>query len=361
MDNDYSRSYYILICSYPHLISHKLRPLKASFKAIQDLHFDGLPNKYINYTMTRMQGSQYLMQALDENADKHNSYCVDINTLKANRLELNSGKFINCFIEGEYMLLVGHYESMAIYKDLHNMGIVKFKSNANTSTNYMPVRSRYAQQAGQTVYSLNEGGCLSRIEWQDIKDGMYLKTLVKSNMRHFYADIGLGLATVNVHGSLSLAGGIEVDLTTKVDSKAKWTIMTCIAECWIVSGEYDGQAIMASICKKGAIKSTLKLKLTSNGYKNRDGRKYGGIFKLHNAFVRGRRGIMLVIESDGCCHLISVAYGRMSKLQSIDSIVPDLMKIKSDRIVHSVIATGIEGEFIAGGQNWTRRVSLKLK
>ena len=93
--------------------------------------------------------------------------------------------------------------------------------------------------------------------------------------------------------------------------------MTCITQYWIVSGDIDseGQAVMASIGKKGDIKSTLRLKLTSNGYKNEYlGLEFGGIYSVHQAYVRGRRGIMMAIERDGCCHLISVAYGRMSRL-----------------------------------------------
>ena len=100
--------------------------------------------------------------------------------------------------------------------------------------------------------------------------------------------------------------------------------MTCIAKCYIACGDLnldlDCYAILAGISKQGDIKSTLKLKLTSSDHKN-GGREFTGIYSLQNAFFRGRRGIMLAIERDGCCHLISVVYGRMSKLQSIDSIV----------------------------------------
>ena len=205
---------------------------------------------------------------------------------------------------------------------------------------------------------------LYRIDWQDITDGKYCKTLVKSKVKRFYVDKGLGLATVNIDGTLNLAIEAEVDLRVNVDSKAEWTILTCIAKFWIVSGDRDieGMAIMVSISKKGDIRSIFKLKLTSNGYKNRQNLEYAGIYSLHQAYVRGRRGIMLAIERDGCCHLISVAYGRLSKLQSIDSIVNvDVVKDEWYRVVMSVTATGTEGEFIIGGIYWTKRITLRLK
>ena len=122
----------------------------------------------------------------------------------------------------------------------------------------------------------------------------------------------------------------------------------------------------------GDIRYSLKLNLTSNGYKrenNEDGdagiqyerTECTGIFTLHQAYVRGGRGIILAIERDGCCHLISTANGRLSKLQSIDSIVPRVIDDKCERVVLNVTATGNKGQFIVGGWRWTKLISVKLK
>ena len=181
---------------------------------------------------------------------------------------------------------------------------------------------------------------------------------------HFYVDGRLGLATLNVDNTLTLPVGTEVNLKAKVDFEATWTIVTCIAKCWIASGDrdLDGYAIMASISKQGKARKPFKLKLTSNGYENSDGRQFAGIYSLHQAYIRGRRGIILAIERDGCCHLISVAYGRMCKLHSIDSIINvDAVKYNCHRMVMSMNATDIKGEFFAGGIGWIRRISFKLK
>ena len=154
--------------------------------------------------------------------------------------------------------------------------------------------------------------------------------------------------------------------------------MACIAKWWIACGDRDlktdGHAIMASVNDKGDIRSTLTLKLTSNGYVNKftdpfgdksieyEDLEFAGIYSLHNVYVRGRRGIMLAIERDGCCHLISVMYGIMSKLQSIASIVNvDVVDNERDRIVTSVTDTATDGEFIAGGWNWSKLIRIKLK
>ena len=351
----------MLIRSYAHIRSLEL---KAYFKAIKDLHFDGLPKFYENQSMTRMQGNRYLMHAYNRYGEENESYCLNVDTLKAERLGLKISRIINCFVEGDYTLLVRHGKSMLILEDLREIDEIEFDAKYYLCKNVSLLRGRHAQQVSRSVYAADNYACLYRIDWQDIKDGKYDKTLVKENVENFYLDRRLGLATLNLNHTLSLPDLTEVDLKAKVGSIFRWTIVTCIAKCWIVCGDlFHSEAIMATIDRQGEIKSALKLKLTSNGYKNRDGRKFEGIFTLQKAFVRGRRGIIFAIERDGYCHLISVNYGRLSMLQSIDSIVNlDVNKNRmSDRIVMTVTATGTEGEFIVGGVRWTRRISLKLK
>ena len=364
MSNNHYKLENILISSRAHLRSLEL---KAYFKGTKDLHFDGLPNHYSINTMTRMQGNRYLANVRNLDTLRHESHCLNVDTMTTERLEVKTGDNTNnCFVEGQYMLVVRHTEPIAILRGLQDIGIIEFKGKQEFCKNNCLIYGMYEQHVGHRVYAVDNNAHLYRIEWQDIKDGKYVKTLEKENVKHFYVDKGLGLATVNVAGTLSLASDTKVDLKAKVDSKATWTIVTCIAKCWIVCGdldlETDGHAIMAGISKQGYIISTLKLKLTSNGYINNNDIKFAGIYSLHQAYVRGRRGIMLSIERDGCCHLISAIDGRLSNLQSIGSIVPlDVVEIGDNRVVNCVTATAIEGEFIAGGFGWTRRINVKLK
>ena len=348
----------MLIRSYAHLRSIEL---KAYFKANKDLHFDGLPNEYIISSMTRMQGSRYMVDGFKNDVGRHASYCFD--TMKPEILEINISDSISCFVEGQYMLVTRDSQPIAILRNLINIGQIDIYIKLEHCKNWQPISGRYAQQAGHSVYALDKYARLYRIEWQDIKDGKYCKTLVKENVENFYVDARLGLATVNMNGILSATCGTQVDLKAKVDSDATWTMVTCISKCWLVCGDRDGHTIMAGIEKKGYTTSTLKLKLTSNGYKNRKGiAEFAGIYSLQNVFTKGRRGIMLAIERDGCCHLISVMYGRLSKLQSIASIVNvDVVEDEKNHIVSYVTATGSKSEFIAGGIGWTKRIILKLK
>ena len=356
----------MLISSSAHFRSVEL---KATFKATKDLHFKGLPKGYSSHSMTRMQGNRYLINVTNCDVDECESYCVDVDTMTAERLKLNTDYVItNSFVDGEYVLLVVRYgEPIAIMRGLVEIVQIEFRAKYERCKNNHDIFGRWSQQTGHSVYALDDDARLYRIEWQDIKDGKYVKTLVKEDVENFYIDGRLGLATVSRNDLLCLPSDTEVDLKAKVDAKATWTIVTCIAQCWIACGERDlgsvGQSIMASINMQGRVRKPLKLKLTSNGHKNYKGLiQFAGIYSLHNVFTRGRRGIMLAIERDGCCHLISVMYGRLSKLQSIASIVNvDVNDRERDRIVMSVTATGIEGEFIVSGDRWTRLISLKLK
>ena len=330
---------------------------KSCFKDIKDLKFEDMPDGYVNYFMARVQGSQYLMNA------GLGCYFVDIDSLTAKDADIDNYYYdlANFFIDGEYMLLVGITGKMAILRDLQYIGQIEFRAKHESCKNSDIIRGRYAQQVGKTVYAVDLLGRLYRIEWQDIKECIDQKKLIKSHVQNFFVDKILGMAIVDRTGTLYLDNEVEVDLK-KVKTEAKWTIVTCIAKCWIVSGDHDDQAIMASISKKGDIRSTLKLKLTSNGYMDMDGLKYAGIYALWKVYATGMRGIMMAIERDSCCHLISVDYGRLTVLQSIDSIVPlDVVEDKFKRIVMSVTSTAKRGQFIFGGFEWTRLIIVKYK
>ena len=319
MANDRFRLENMLIRSYQHFRSFKL---SASFKAIDDLHFEGMPDNYTIYATNRTQGSQYLMNVFDYDSRKHDTYCVDVDNSIAKRLELAIEDMTDCLVEGEYLLVLRYRQSMAIFRDLIEIGHIKLDVKHEVDKNCDLIRGRYAQQVGQTMYAVDKYGCLCRVEWQDVKDGKYCKTPVRWNVKIFYVDRRLGLATVNTNNSLYLSTGTNVDLGQKVEYYATWTIVTSIAKYWIVSGDLHSQAVIACINKKGEVRSKIELKKTSNGYVNREGREYenhdssidseqneyasidsedndyAGIYSLHEAYVGGRRGIMMAIERD---------------------------------------------------------------
>ena len=116
-----------LICSYPHLKSFKLN---GTFKAIEDLHIEGLSNNYENHSMTRVQDSLYLMNALNNDTGKYESNDIDIDSLNAKRLDLDINDVSSCFVENDYMLVARVYGSMKILRGLQEIGQIEFNGKA---------------------------------------------------------------------------------------------------------------------------------------------------------------------------------------------------------------------------------------
>ena len=111
--------------------------INAYFKDTNDLHFDGMHDDYANYSMTRMQGSQYLMHVED------GIYCVDIEKLSADGLlEMKNDRIIKCFIEGEYMLVVRHISPMAILRNLQEIGQIELIGKYKFCKNIEHIRGR---------------------------------------------------------------------------------------------------------------------------------------------------------------------------------------------------------------------------
>ena len=182
--------------------------------------------------------------------------------------EYNEGS--DLLVAGQFTMVIPYTEGkysdfIEILKDLIKIADIELDVMYKECKNGYVIQGRYIQQVGNVVYALDKEADLFQIKWQYIKDGQYCKTEVGSCVKHFFVDKRLRLATIQLDDTLSLPGGSKKDLQT-IDSKTEWKIVTCIAKCWIVSGDLDGQAIIAGISNQGKLRSTLKLQLTSNGY-----------------------------------------------------------------------------------------------
>ena len=98
-------------------------------------------DNYANFYITRMQGSQYLMYT-----GYMGNYCVDMNTLKANKHLEGYCKLINIFIEGKYMLVVNFRDPITILRDLQMIGEIEFSPKSEICKNDQRIRGRYEQQ-----------------------------------------------------------------------------------------------------------------------------------------------------------------------------------------------------------------------
>ena len=83
-----------------------------------------------------------------------------------------------------------------VIRDLQKIGEIEVTGNYKMCKYNQLLVGQWVQKTDQFVYFVNiSDHGLYRMEWQDIKDGKYFKTLVKPDVEHFFADKGLGLAT----------------------------------------------------------------------------------------------------------------------------------------------------------------------
>jgi len=117
------------------------------------------------------------------------------------------------------------------------------------------------------LYIIGNNEDLVNFKWSDLKQGNFdNKVIVDANVSDFYCD-KKGVAILKTDGTLKLPDGTLTDLK-KIHAEAKWTLVTKAANHWIVSGDYNDQAILASVDKKGLPSEPLSIKTTDNGFIN---------------------------------------------------------------------------------------------
>ena len=101
-------------------------------------------------------------------------------------------------------------------------------------------------------------------------------------------------------GKLTLPKLIVVDLEP-ITNKSKPSIVIKLANHWIVSGDLDGQAIIASFSDTGKLCSRVTIEMTSS--KSRD---TAMMYCLQTVVVDRGRAVALAVERKGCSHLLSM-------------------------------------------------------
>ena len=104
----------------------------------------------------------------------------------------------------------------------------------------------------------------------------------------------------------------------------------------------------------------LVIKMTSNGY----GASHATMYSMRTVYATRHQAVILALERDGCCHLVSVARrGSLTLLMTVDGIVPssaDASDLGRHHIA-SVSNTDEKGVIIVGGKNWIKKLTFMLK
>ena len=220
----------------------------------------------------------------------------------------------------------------------------------------MYVGDRWCQQLDDDIYVIDDKDTLTRISWHDVIARRYdIIAVVDSQVEDFCVH-GHGNAILKTTGTLVMTGGQTVDMQA-VDTGVKWSTVIKAADRWLVCGDKtDMTSTIASLDDRGVVISHVSIR--TKAVEGQACIKY-----LKTAIVRHHRAIILAIDVDACCHLISMtASGRLHTLDSMPSIRrPDVEYPGDDyKLITSMTETDTEGQYIVAGYMWIRKLTVRL-
>ena len=167
---------------------------------------------------------------------------------------------------------------------------------------------------------------------------------------------GRGNAILKTTGTLVINIDQTVDMQA-IDAGVKWSTVIKAADRWLVCGDKtDMTSTIASLDDRGVVISTVSIR--TNAVSGQAWIKY-----LKTAIVRHDRAIILAIDVDACCHLISMtASGRLHMLDSMPSIRRPDVQYPGDahKQIASMTETDTEGQYIVAGYMWIKKLTVRL-
>lgn len=188
-----------------------------------------------------------------------------------------------------------------------------------TCNNGWTITDRRYYSDEDNVYIIDHADKLHRLSWYNIENQRYpKKTKVATEVENFQVT-PTGLAILSPSGKLSIPNGESLDLRI-INSQAKWSILTQAAGNWILSGDIGYKSVVAAISGDLSMVSSMNLNMTSNGNIAKSSLE---MMCIKIAYEYMKSAILLTVERDGCCHLLSLSSkGRLGYMQNYPSLVP---------------------------------------
>ena len=347
-----------------HLIKAWLPCIKPSFKAavhsISDITIEGMTNTHRIMSMRAIDHSRYLVNSHGSGSgsgSQVNTYVVDMVAMTVDVVAMTWNGVKSLLNEDIVVTLFCGLTPMHVFKDKTIIGTVDVKGRQTNCANGYPITDRWIQELYDDIFIIDIQMSLYRLKWSDIKQGKYdRKSLVDTQVEDFYATKDR-LAILKMDGTLNL-GIRRLDLRTIRPEAAKimWTIVIRAARHWIVSGDLDGQAIIASINDKTTFRRSLTIN-TQAFYRN--------MHSLHTVIDRRSASVMLACERDGFSHLLSVdSRGVILLIQSLNTMIPATPEYSDKKfyaLIQSVCRCQRGGDIIVAGVKWMKLVSIRIK
>ena len=257
-------------------------------------------------------------------------------------------------VKDAVILATGFYEKVIIYKDGQSIGSIDLKCRQRLCKSRCGIINRWLQKTNESVYIIDEGDNLYHIAWSDIMNGGQInKALIAPLIEDFFAATN-GVGMIGKDRKLKLPKEKVLDLEPTFN-KFEPSIVIKLANHWIVSGDLDGQAIIASFSDTGKLCSRVAIDMTSS--KSRD---TAMMYCLQTVAINRRRAVMLAVEREGCCRLLSMTCrGRLYVILTLPCLVDKSNRKDTNKVIFSVSNCSQKGDILVGGFGWLKMINIK--
>ena len=331
--------------------------LKAFVKSTTVVKIPDMPKGCFISSISRIKSSRYLM-SFTRNNNKLSSI-HESNIKLSTRTKVIDMINVARILTKQDVTLIFRYDANAVViKDGKKLAHVDITAMNMTCKNGFNLGGKWIHELGDDIYVIDNRNRLVAIGWSDIAKGIYKK---KSIIDIEVADFSVtkrGIGILHTDGTLQLPGKVTTNLAALSD-KAVWTIVVKAAKHWIVSGDLDGQAIIASVNSRGHFGKPLTISMTSNGYLS-----HASMFCIKPIFERDDRSVILAVERDGFCHLTSVGNrGKMKVIKSIPSFYEHQIEYPYEnyKTILAVTRADNEGNYMLSGYENVKIVNMRLK
>ena len=328
--------------------------LKASVKSITDLKISGFSETDIVFSTSFLPGNRFLALVWSTLGFGQTVSKIDLNT-KTLEKGFISTSLQSIVAKEDVILITGFMQRVQVYKNDQSLCDIDLVSRQGICKSGINIMNRWLQQTSDKVYIIDSEDNLYHIAWSDIMNGgQIMKTLIAPKIEDFFvATIGVGM--IGKDGNLTLPKGKVVDLEP-ILNKSKPSIVIKLAKHWIVSGDLDGQAIIASFSGTGKLCSRVTIDMTS-----RISRDTAMMYCLQTVAVDRGRAVVLAVEREGCSHLLSMTCrGRLYVVFTLPCLIDDSNTYDSSNVVFSVSNCLQNGEILVGGYGWLKMITIKI-
>ena len=320
--------------------------------AIDDIVLNGMPGRYFALASTHTRDGRYVMNVRDWDTGKYATYDADIDTHAITSLAMH-GWTVNIVTRGDIVVMFAHDRATVIVDRLP-AGYIDVKCRSRDVSG-MYVGDRWCQQLVDDIYVIDRQDTLIRISWHDVAQRYDIIAVVDSQVEDFCVH-DHGNAILKTTGTLVMTDGQTVDMQA-VDAGVKWSTVIKAADRWLVCGDKtDMTSTIASLDDRGVVISHVSIR--TKAVEGQACIKY-----LKTAIVRHHRAIILAIDVDACCHLISMtASGRQHTIDSMLTMRrPDVhYPYEYCKQIASMTETDTEGQYIVAGYMWIRKLTVRL-